>query len=80
MFRLRVGSVRIVPVSAPADVLPGEVAPVLPYFAAVGVGVADVDVARDLVKGNGIATHDLPEGYFVSAADAHGAAVVFRQA
>ena len=80
VFRLRVGSVRIVPVSALADVLPGEAVPALPYFAAVGVGVADVDAARDLVKGNGIPTHDLPEGFFVSAADAFGAAVVFRQA
>jgi glyoxalase-like protein len=78
VFRLRVGSVQIIPASALADVLPGETAPVLPFFAAVGVGVADPRVARDLVEGNGISTHDLADGFFVSAADAYGCAVVFR--
>jgi hypothetical protein len=79
-FQLRVGRMEIIAASALEEVLPGETAPVLPFFAGHAVAVADVAAARALVKGNGIATHDLPDGFFVRAEDAHGTAVIFRQA
>ena len=52
-------------------VLPGEPAPVLPPFAAHRVAVS-------AVEGDGVPTADLPDGFFVRATDACGAAVVFR--
>jgi hypothetical protein len=58
----------------PVNFLPGEIAPVLPFFAAPVVATADLTAAKSLVEGNGIATA-LLDGFFVSAADAHGTAV-----
>ncbi|MBV9846428.1 MAG: VOC family protein [Kutzneria sp.] len=79
LFQLRTGRVEISPATALADVLPGETAPVLPFFAAHGVAVADLAAARSLIESKGLATRRLPDGFFVSAADAGGASVVFRQ-
>lgn len=79
VFQLRIGRVELVPAAALDDVLPGEVAPVLPFFAAHAVEVTDLTAARLLIEGHEIATHELPGGFFVSALDACGAAVVFRQ-
>jgi hypothetical protein len=78
-FQLRVGRMEIISASALAEVLPGETAPVLPFFAAHAVAVSSLPTARTLVEGNGIATHDLPGGFFVRAGDACGAAVIFRE-
>lgn len=79
-FQLRVGRVEIIAASVMNEVLPGETAPVLPFFAAQAVAVASLPDTRKLVEDNGIATHDLPNGFFVRAADALGAAVIFREA
>ncbi|MFD9735181.1 VOC family protein [Umezawaea sp. NPDC059074] len=78
VFQLRVGRVEIIPASALPEVLPGETAPVLPFWAAQGVVVEDLTMARTLIEANGITTHPVPDGFFVSAADAYGTAVVFR--
>jgi hypothetical protein len=80
VFRLRVGGVEIIPASALSEALPGEAAPLLPFFAAHAVAVADLTAARACVEGNAIATVELPGGFFVRAADACGASVIFRQA
>jgi hypothetical protein len=77
VWGLRAGQFEIIPESALAEVLPGEQAPALPFLAAQTVAVRDLDVARKFIKGNGIATHDMPDGFFVSAADAFGASVGF---
>lgn len=77
VWPLRAGRFEIIPESALADVLPGERAPALPVIAAQTVAVRDLDLARKLVAGNGIATHDMPGGFFVRAADALGASVGF---
>jgi hypothetical protein len=74
---LRSGRFEIVPESALAEVLPGERAPALPFLAAQTIAVTDLDLARKLVEGNGIATHDMPDGFFVPAAEAFGASVGF---
>lgn len=61
--------------------LPGEHAPILPLLAAQTITVADLATAMRLIEGNGITTHPLPrqtgDGFFVPAAAAAGAAVVF---
>ena len=72
VFPLRIGSVELIPVSVMAEVPPGETAPVLPFFAAHAVAVSDVAAARSLTESNGITTHELPDGFFVSARDAYG--------
>jgi hypothetical protein len=77
VYRMSPGRVEVIPESALADVLPGEVAPALPVWAAQAVTVSDVAAARSLVDRNGIATHQLSNGFFVGAADALGTAVVF---
>lgn len=77
-YQLRVGRVELLAASALHEVLPGQVAPVLPYFVAQAVVVGDLAVARAVVEGNGIATHDVPDGFLVGAEDTFGAAVIFR--
>jgi len=77
VFQLRAGHIDIVAASAMGEVLPGETAPTLPFLAALTVHVADLDAARSVVRANGVATHPLPGGFFVRAADACGASVVF---
>lgn len=63
------------------SLLPGEVPPAVPGFVAYGVAVQDVPAARALVAKNGLPTTELPEGaFFVPAAAALGAAVIFRPA
>lgn len=57
--------------------LAGEVAPVLPFMAALTISVSDVDAARAVVDGNDVATRDAPGGFLVGAAAAGGAAIVF---
>lgn len=74
---LRAGRIEIAPVSALDALLPGETAPILPVLAAQTVTVADVDAARRLVDGNGLTTRDVGTGFFVPAAEAAGAAVIF---
>jgi hypothetical protein len=80
VWTLRTGRFEILPESALAQVLPGEQAPALPFLAAQTVAVGDLDRAWRLVECNGIATHDMPGGFFVSAADAFGASVGFTAA
>jgi catechol 2,3-dioxygenase-like lactoylglutathione lyase family enzyme len=77
MLPLAVGRIEIVAVSDFADVLPGEPVPALPYLAGQAVAVKDIDAARASVTGNGFAVRDLPNGFFVSATDARGAAIAF---
>lgn len=77
VWPLRAGRFELIAASALADVLPGEQAPALPYLAAQTVTVTDLDLARKLVTDNGVATHDMPGGFFVAAADAFGASVGF---
>ncbi|MGA8116464.1 MAG: VOC family protein [Actinocatenispora sp.] len=79
VFPLRRGRVELVPASAMDEVLPGESAPVLPFMAALTVTVADLGTARSVVRGNGVAVHEVRDGFFVRAADARGAAVVFTE-
>lgn len=77
---LPVGRMEIVAVSDFGEVLPGEPVPALPYLAGQTVAVSDLDAARKLVADNGFTVHDLPEGFFVGAAEARGGAVAFVQA
>lgn len=77
VFALRSGRMEIAPASAMEALLPGMTAPAPPFFAAHAVAVDDLDAARRLVESSGVATRSTPDGFF---ADAHGAAVVFREA
>lgn len=77
VFRLPKTRVEIVPASELATALPGEVAPVLPYMAALTIAVSDVDDARAVVDGNRVATRDVSGGFLVNAAAAGGSAVHF---
>jgi hypothetical protein len=75
------GRIEIVPRSHLDDVLPGEGAPVLPLLVAQTVAVADPGAARKLVDTAGFTAFDRPGGgFFVPAAEAAGAAVVFTGA
>jgi hypothetical protein len=76
-FQLRLGRLELVPASKFDEILPGETAPVLPFIAAHTVKVADLAAAKSLIEGNGVATVDLDDGFFVGAADAFGGSVVF---
>ncbi|WP_328388123.1 VOC family protein [Nocardia sp. NBC_00416] len=76
---LPLGRVEILGVSAFGAVLPGEPVPTLPYIAGQAVAVADADAARKLVEGNGFTTSDLPNGFFVGAVQARGAAISFLE-
>jgi hypothetical protein len=77
IFELRVGGIALIAHSALSKLLPGESTPILPLLAAQTVAVADLSAARRLIDGNGIPTHDLPDGFFVPATAAAGAALVF---
>lgn len=74
---LPVGRMEIVAVSEFGQVLPGEPVPALPFLAAQTVAVRDLAKARAWVDGNGFGLHDRPNGFFVRAAEARGAAVAF---
>ncbi|MGI5324696.1 VOC family protein [Actinomadura nitritigenes] len=76
---LDAGRMEIVAVSAFGEVLPGEPVPALPYLAGQAVAVKDVGAARALVKGNGFTVRELPDGFFVGAAEARGAAIAFLE-
>ncbi|MGW4485992.1 VOC family protein [Amycolatopsis sp. NPDC004368] len=77
-FALGTGRLDLVPVTRLDEVLPGEQAPRLPYFAAQTVAVENLGPARKLVADAGLPTVDLPGGgFFVPAAHAGGAAVGF---
>ncbi|WP_326566821.1 VOC family protein [Amycolatopsis rhabdoformis] len=77
-FQLGIGRLDLVPVTRLDDVLPGEQAPRLPYFAAQTVAVENLATARKLVTEADLPTVDLPrQGFFVPAAHAGGAALGF---
>ncbi|MEV5829259.1 VOC family protein [Spirillospora sp. NPDC052242] len=59
------------------EVLPGEPVPAPSYLAAMTVRVADVAAARRIVEDGGTATRTAPDGFLVSARDAHGATLFF---
>ncbi|WP_214415007.1 VOC family protein [Sphaerisporangium fuscum] len=80
VLSLQVGRMEIVQVSAFDEVLPGEPVPALPYLAGQAVAVRDVSAARALVEGNGFAVRGLPDGFFVGAGQARGAAIAFLRA
>lgn len=62
-----------------AAILPGEHAPALPAFVAYTVAVRDLAATRSLLGHNGVPVREAgPDALFVPAADAMGAAVVFR--
>jgi hypothetical protein len=67
----------IVRASDAEEVLPGEPAPAASYLAAMTIAVDDVAAARTIVEGGGTATRTVDDGFFVSARDAHGAALFF---
>lgn len=77
VWALRTGRFEIIPEAVLAEVLPDEQAPALPFLAAQTVAVRNLDMARKLVESNGIATHDMADGFFVSASDAFGASAGF---
>jgi catechol 2,3-dioxygenase-like lactoylglutathione lyase family enzyme len=80
-FDLEGSSVVLVADTALKGVLPDERPPALPAFVAYGVTVPSVASTREFLEGNGFPVLDLPDGdFFVPAAAALGAAVVFRQA
>jgi hypothetical protein len=81
VLRLQLGAIEIVPASAFADLLPGESVPMLPFWAAHAVAVADLGAARSVLEANGIPTEPLAAGFFVRAADAYGeTSVIFVEA
>jgi len=62
-------------------ILPGEVPQALPAFVGYAVTVRDAEATRALLRGSGFPLASAgPRGFFVPAAAALGAAVVFRQA
>jgi hypothetical protein len=74
------GRIDIVPETALGSLLPGETAPLLPVLAAQTVEVLDLGRARRLVADGGFTVNDLGgdvPGFFVPAAEAAGAALVF---
>ncbi|GAA3146503.1 VOC family protein [Nonomuraea roseoviolacea] len=77
VLALQVGRMEIVAMSAFDEVLPGEPVPALPYLAGQAVAVGDLRAARDLVEGNGFTVRELPDGFFVGAGEARGAAIAF---
>ncbi len=81
VFDLQESSVRLIPASALATMLPGETTPVLPAFVAYAVAVHDLNSTRRLLENNGVVVNAEPSGgIFVPAKAALGAAVIFRQA
>jgi hypothetical protein len=76
-FELGGSRIDLLPASALDAALPGESAPLLPFWAAQYVAVADLATARTVVTGNSLPVCELPDGFFVPARAAAGAAVVF---
>ncbi|MEU6563086.1 VOC family protein [Nocardia nova] len=72
-FDLRAGRVELVAASA----FTGDSRAGLPSFAVARITVANPAAARELVRGNGIRTHDRPGGFAVDAADAFGVCLEF---
>jgi hypothetical protein len=80
VFDLEKSCVTIVPASALATMLHGELAPPLPSFVAFAVAVRDLKTTRTLLERNGVPLARTPTGdVFVPAAARLGAAVIFRQ-
>jgi hypothetical protein len=81
ILELPEGAIEIVAHSHLDELLPGESAPLLPILAAQTVTVTDLPAAQRLVESAGFTTRDRPHattsGFFVPAAEAAGAAVVF---
>jgi hypothetical protein len=79
IFDLNNSRVMIVPYSALGEILPGESPPDLPAFVAYGVAVQDLSATRDLVKRAEFPVRRAPfGGFYVPAAAALGAAIIFR--
>jgi Glyoxalase-like domain len=91
---LPVGRLEIVAASAFGEVLPGERLPSLPFLAGQTVAVRDLGATRTLVRHKGFTIRELPGrevpgrespgrelpgGFFVGAAEARGAAIVFLE-
>lgn len=76
---LRTGRVDVVGANELDALLPGETAPRLPYFAAHSIAVEDLTQARKYIEMT-VPTTTCERGFFVRAADAFGAAVVFEEA
>ncbi|WP_109524987.1 VOC family protein [Nocardia aurea] len=74
VLELPAGRLEFVAASRAAETLPGVVPRGL---AAMSIAVADVNAARRLVDGNGIATVTTGDGFLVSADDAFGSALFF---
>lgn len=80
VFDLQQASVRLIPESWLADLLPGESAPALPGFVAYAVAVRDLAATRRWLDQNAVEVQAEPSGgVFVPAKDALGSAVIFRQ-
>lgn len=79
VLQLAVGAFEIVAASRFSEVLPAEPTPELPMFAAVTVTVRELHAARELIEGNGFLIDELGDGFVVGSAQAHGAAIVFRE-
>lgn len=80
VFDLRQSSVRLIPESLMAELLPGESAPALPGFVAYAVAVRDLAATRRWLDDNGLEVREEPSGgIFVPAKAALGAAVIFCQ-
>jgi catechol 2,3-dioxygenase-like lactoylglutathione lyase family enzyme len=80
IFDLHRSCVRLIPGSSLEEFLPGEIAPALPAFVAYAVAVRDLGSTRRWLESNGFDVHPEPSGgIFISARDALGAAVIFRQ-
>ncbi|MFI5607145.1 VOC family protein [Amycolatopsis sp. NPDC051903] len=78
-FPLGTGRLDLVPAGRLDEVLPGELAPRLPYFAAQTVAVENLDAARKFAAEAGVPTVDTRDGFFVPAAHAGGAALGFAE-
>ncbi|MGV9774477.1 VOC family protein [Streptosporangium sp. NPDC003464] len=79
VLSLRHGRVEIAPQSALDSLLPGHTLPAPPLLAAHTVAVTDAAAARALVESNGIATHTMPDGFYVAGEDACGVPLAFTQ-
>jgi hypothetical protein len=81
IFDLGEARVMIVPGSGLGSVLPGEVPPDLPAFVGYGVAVRDLRSTKDILQRADFPVRTSPLGaVYVPAADALGAAVIFRAA
>lgn len=81
VFDLGGATLTLVPESALPALLPGERPPALPALVACTIGVRDLAVTADLLRGNGIPVRRTPSGdVLVPSGAALGAAIAFRQA